>query len=267
MRVAVKKIVRAGATPMLGLGLLLLSLGVTAQAVELQVLAGGALQGPLTELAAKFESASGHRLSIRYGTTPELIKLTMTGGQFDLGVFPRDVLQNAAARAKFASGPATDIARVGLGVAVPSGASKPDISTSAALKQTLLDAQSIVTIPASATGTQLMRVFEMLGISEAMKAKIRAQSTPAEVVRTVAAGEGELAVFLLNVLMAPGLDVVGPFPADVQQEVVFTAAIAADTRETVAARAFIAYLASPAAAVVLQARGMNPVTPTRKRQQ
>jgi molybdate transport system substrate-binding protein len=228
------------------------------QAAELHVLAGGAAAEALRELATQFERASGHTVVLRFGTTPELIKLATAGGPFDLGVFPRDVLRDAGARAQFAPGPPTDIARVGLGVAVRSGAAKPDISTADALKRTFLQAQSIATIPASATGTQVLRVFEILGISEAMKPKIRAQPTPAQVVQVVAAGEVELAVFLTNVLTAPGLDVVGPFPAELQQEVVFTAAVAANARDAEAARAFIAFLTTPAAIAVMKAKGMNP---------
>src|SRR2546428_4914689 len=108
-----------------GLGLsLVLSPIANVQAAELQILAGGAMTGPLRELGAQFERASGHKLVFRFGTTPELIKLLTTGGPFDLGVVPREVLKDAAARARFAAGPTTDIARVGLGVAVRSGAPK-----------------------------------------------------------------------------------------------------------------------------------------------
>ena len=228
------------------------------QAAELQVLAGGAMTAPLKEITAQLRESDRPQDRLPLWTTPELIKLATTGGPFDLGVIPREVLKDAAAQARFVSGPTTDIARVGLGVAVRSGAPKPDISTPEALKQTLLRAQSIASIPESAAGAQVLRAFERLGISEAMKAKLKAQKGPAQVVQAVAQGEAELGVFLINVLTAPGLDVVGPLPADLQQEVVFTAAVAADSKEADAAKAFIAYLTTPAATTVIRAKGMTP---------
>jgi len=248
---------RTSAASMLVLALFV-SESATVQAAELQVLAGGAMAGPLKELAGQFESASGHKVVIRFGTTPELIKLATAGPPFDLGVVPREVFKDAAAQGQFAAGPTIDIARVGLGVAVRSGAPKPDISTPAAFKQTLLDAHSIATIPASAAGAQVLRTFDTLGISDAMKAKTKAQTGPAQVVEAVAKGEAELGVFLINVLTAPGLDVIGAFPATLQQYVIFTAAVAARTEKAEAAKAFITFLTTPAAAAVIKATGMDP---------
>ena len=230
----------------------------TASAVELQVLAGGGIAGPLIELAKQFESASGHKLVIRFGTTPELIKLATTGGPFDLGVVPREVMKDDGARARFAPGPTTDVARVGLGVAVRAGGPKPVIGTADALKQALLKAQSVATIPASAAGAQVLRAFDRLGIGEEMKARTKAQPGPAQIVEAVAKGEAELGVFLINVLTAPGLDVVGPFPPEVQQEIFFTAGPAASTDQGEAAKAFIAFLMSPSSAAVIKAKGMTP---------
>ena len=168
------------------------------QAVELQVIAGGGIAGSLDEIATLFERASGHKIVIRYGTMPELITMAASGVPFDLGVVPQDVWKDPAARAQVALGPTPDVARVGIGVAVRAGAPKPDISTADNLKQTLLKAQFIASIPASATGTQLAGIYERLGITDEMKVRTKAQPAPKQIVEAVANGNAELAAAVLG---------------------------------------------------------------------
>jgi len=230
----------------------------TVQAAELHVLAGGAMAKVWTEVKPQFEQISGHRLVIFFGTTPNLIKEAASGKPFDVGVVPIEVMQDAAARAKFVAGPTTDIARVGLGVAVRAGASKSEIGTADALKATLLKAQSIASIPESATGYSIARVFDRLGISEQMKAKMKAQPNPASVVAVVAKGEVELCLFLIYVLTDLCLDVFGPFPPELQETVVFTAGVATDAKDVAAAKALIDFLNSPAAVAIIKSSGMSP---------
>ena len=244
-----KFILAAGAT---------LCVAMPSRAAELQVIAGGGIAAPLKEIVAQFEKQTGHKLVIRFGTTPELIKMA-TGGPFDLGVVPTETMKNDAAKATFAGGELT-VARVGIGVAVRAGAPKPDIGTPEALKKTLLNAKSIASIPASATGYLLDKIYAQLGITEEMKARVKPQPTPAKIVESVASGETELGVFLTNVLTAPGIDLVGPFPAEVQREVVYTAQPAAATKHADAAKAFIDYLRSPESAAVIKAKGMTPAS-------
>ena len=193
-----------------------------------------------------------------FGTTPNLIKEATSGKPFDVGVVPVEVMQDTLAKAKFVTGPRIDIANVGLGVAVRAGAPRPEIGTVDALKATLLKAQSIASIPESATGYSIARAFGRLGITEPMKAKMKAQPNPAQVVAVVAKGEVELGIFLINVLTAPGLEVVGPFPPELQENVVFTAAVASDAKDPTAAKALIEYLKGPAAVAIIKSKGMNP---------
>jgi molybdate transport system substrate-binding protein len=251
-----KKPSLAAAASIFGL-VLVMSPIANLHAAELKVLAGGSMTGPLNELGPQFERASGHKLIIHFDSTPNLIKLA-TSDPFDLGVVPVDVFKNAEAKARFASGPTTDIARVGYGIAVRAGAPKPDVSTPDALKRTLLDAPSIAYLPASAAGAYVSNVFERLGIGEAMKAKTKPQTATGDIAKAVARGDAELGVFLINVLMAPGVEIAGPFPAELQNDLVFTSAVAADTKEADAAKAFIAFLQTPVATAVMKAKGMNP---------
>src|SRR6478609_6832854 len=208
----------------LALGLTSLSM-VDVQAAELTILAGGGITGPMRELGPRFEGATGHKLTFFFGTTPELIKQATGGNPFDAGVVPQEVFKDTGAQAKFVAGPTTEIARVGLGVAVRA---------------------------------QVLRVFERLGIGEAVKAKTKALAAPAQMVEAVAKGEAELGVFLSNVLTAPGLELVGPFPTELQQHVVYMAAVAADSKEAAAAKAFIDYLKTPEAAAIIKAKAWSP---------
>jgi molybdate transport system substrate-binding protein len=239
---------------------MLLSLAMmapAANAAELKVLAGGSMTASLKELGPRFEKATGHKLDITFAATPDLIRMA-TSGPFDLGIVPVDVMNNQAARAKFTAAPTVNVARVGYGVAVRAGAPKPDLRTPDAMKATLLKAQSIAFLPASAAGAFVLKTFEKLGIADAMKAKTKAQTAPAAIPAAVASGDAELGVFLTNVLIAPGVEPAVPFPAELQQELVFVGAVSAGSKDAAAARALLDYLKTPEATAVFKAKGVTP---------
>jgi molybdate transport system substrate-binding protein len=121
-------------TSLLGLALVL-SPSANVQAAELRLLAGGAMSGVWADIKPQFEQASGHRLEIFFGTTPNLIKEAASGKPFDVGLVPVEVMQDASARAKFVASPTIDIAHVGLGVAVRSGAQSLKSATQTRSKQ------------------------------------------------------------------------------------------------------------------------------------
>jgi molybdate transport system substrate-binding protein len=233
-----------------------MTLAPAARAADLVVLAGGSMTASLKELGPRFEKATGHKLDIRLAGTPDLIKQATSGAPFDAGAVPIEVMKDAAARAKF--GPTVNVARVGYGVAVRAGTPKPDIGTPDALKATLLKAQSVTLYPESAAGAFVLKTFERLGIAAEMKGKLKPQAGPGDIPKAVASGDAELGVFLTNVLAGPGVDVVGPFPAELQNELVFVGAVATDSRNAAAAQALIDYLTSPEAAAVIKAKGMTP---------
>lgn len=246
----------AGIGRALALGVALMVPAASVHAAELTLLAGGSLTSVMADVVPPFERATGHKLTIKYAGTPELIRLANSGDAFDLGVVPVDVMQNTDARAKF--GETTNIARGGFGVAVKAGAPKPDISTVEAMKQTLLNAKSVTFYPESASGAYLMKMFDRLGITEQMKPKIKAQATPAQIPVAVANGDAELGLFLTYVLVGPGIEMAGLFPPGLQQDLVFTGAVATGSKAPDAAKAFLSYLQTPEATAMIKARGMTP---------
>jgi molybdate transport system substrate-binding protein len=229
----------------------------TVSASELKLIAGGSLAGLFKDLGPMFEKTSGHTLAIHFDSTPNIISRINAGTAFDAVVVPIDVFNDATAKSHLAE-PTVNVARVGYGVIVRTGSPKPDLSTSDAFKTALLAASSVASVPASAAGAYVTKVYERLGIAEEMKAKTKTQAAPTAIAPAVAKGEAELGIFLTNVFNAPGVELAGPFPTDLQQELLFSTAIAADTKEAAAAKALIDFLRTPDATLAIKAAGMTP---------
>ena len=227
---------------------------------ELKLIAGGSLAGLFRELGPLFEKASGHSLSIHFDSTPNIISRINSGTPFDAVVIPFDVFKDSAAKERLTK--QTEVARVGYGVIVRAGAAKPDLSTPDAFKKSLLAASSVASVPASAAGAYVTKVYERLGIADEMKAKTKVEALPTAIAPSVAKGEAELGIFLTNVFNAPGIELAGPFPADLQQELVFAAAIAKDAKANGAAKALLDFLKTPPAVAAIKAAGMTPAPHT-----
>jgi len=225
-------------------------------ASELKLIAGGSLAGLFKELGPLFEKASGHTLSIHFDSTPNIVSRINTGTPFDAVVVPIDVFKDCAAKERLTS-PA-EVARVGYGVIVRAGAAKPDLSTTDAFRKTLLAASTVASVPASAAGAYVTKVYERLGITDEMKAKTKVEALPTAIAPAVARGEAELGIFLTNVFNAPGIEPAGLFPADLQQELVFAAAIAKNATATAATKALLDFLKTPPAIAAIEAAGMTP---------
>jgi molybdate transport system substrate-binding protein len=223
---------------------------------ELKLIAGGSLAGLFKELGPLFEKASGHTLSIHFDSTPNIISRINAGTPFDAVVVPIDTFKDETAKGRLTD--PTEMARVGYGVIVRAGEPKPDLSTPEAFRQALLAASSVASVPASAAGAYVTKVYERLGIAEEMKAKTKVQAMPTAIAPAVANCEAELGIFLTNVFDAPGIELAGPFPADFQQELVFSAAMATDAKEAVAAKALLDFLKTSPAVTAIKAAGMTP---------
>lgn len=145
---------------------------------------------------------------------------------------------------------------------MPVGAPRPAVDSPDALKRTLLAAGSVAyPDPARghASGIHFERVVEQLGIASAVRAK--AKLFNGTFVDFAAVDEAELAVTQpMEILAAPGYELAGWLPPELQDEEGFTWAAGMDVnaKESEAAAALIRFLSSPAAAAAIKAKGMMP---------
>jgi molybdate transport system substrate-binding protein len=242
--------------------MLMFTQGITAHAAEIKALGVVPLKTSVDVLAPQFERTTGHKVTISYAGSSDLIKRFAAGETFDAALVWPAMIDRLVKEGKVAAGTRSDVARVAIGVAVKKGAPKPDISTADAVKRTLLNATSVSHSAEGASGVYLQNLLKRLGIAEEMKPKLRPVPGGPLVVGPVARGEVELAVISIPfVFLEPGAELVGPLPGELQEYVVYTAGVSATAGDVGAAGAFVRHLRSPDAAMVLRSQGLDPITP------
>jgi molybdate transport system substrate-binding protein len=228
------------------------------------VLATTAMKTSFDELAAQFERTSGHRLDLTFGPSLQLEKRLGDGEGADVAIVSAAGIDDLVARGKIVPGSVTPIAGSALGVAVPRNAPKPDLSSADAFKRALLAAKSVAVskpVGGGQSGVHMAKVFGRLGIAEQMAAKAKyGQGGPAGLVGLIVErGEAEIGVQQIAELLAvPGVDFVGPLPAELQSVTPFVAAIPSAAKNADAGRALIAFLTTPEAKRVIKAKGLEP---------
>ena len=162
----------------------------TASAAEIKVISGGAVEPGLEAFAQLVRRDLGHELKILYNTAPQIAKRLAAGEVFDILISPPATIEPALKEGKVVPETRVKVGRVGAGIIVRTGAPAPDVATVDALKQALLDADSVVYNTAS-TGIYLDKLFAKMGIAEALKAKTTRYPTGAAVMEHVLKGTGK----------------------------------------------------------------------------
>ena len=244
-------------TATIGIAALLITPSV--RAAEIKVLASNGVREAMNELAPAFERATGNKLVIGYGLAAALKRQIEAGEAFDLAILPAAGLNDLARQGKVDAPARASIARSGVGIGIKKGARRPDIRTPQALKRTLLSADSITWAKEGQSGIYFAGLLERIGIAEQMKPKIVPAASGVEVGKLVASGKVQLGVILVNELMAaPGVEVLGPLPAELQNYTVFHAGVGVGSKDSSAAKALIKFLTTPSAGAVFKAKGQEP---------
>jgi molybdate transport system substrate-binding protein len=241
-----------------------LALGIASSALaqgEINLLAPGPIREPLDKLISMYQTKTGSKVKVTYAGGVPSRKQVADGKGLDVDLLfaPfQDVLKTG----NIVPGSATVVARVRLALGVKKGAPKPDISTPAAVKKTLLAAKSITSVdPAQGSvGGIAQACIDKLGIADQVKPKLKWVRDGGIVQDSVAKGEIEIALGpYLSDMKNPGLDVVGPLPPGASTPVDITGFLSNSLKDTKDAKAFLAYLRSKEAAPTWEEAKIFPV--------
>lgn len=228
----------------------------------LTILCTQALTEAMAELTPALERAAGQPLSIAYGTSGGLVSRLKAGDSADIILVAQAPLARLEAEGRVVVGSGIAIARTGLGVSVKAGHSHPDIATAEGFRRAILAASSIAypdPADGGASGIHFAAVLERLGIAEAMRPRSILVKAGGECGHLAATGEAELAVQMISELLpVKGTELVGPFPPDFQNMLVFAAALTAGDHQA-AARAVLTRLRAADCREVFIRTGLEPL--------
>ncbi len=228
-----------------------------ANAADIKVLAAGAAKEVYLELIPQFEQNTGDRAVATWSGTADIKKRMADGEVYDVVIASAPDIDMFIQQGKMVAGSRTDLMKSGIGVAVRAGTPKPDIASSEALKSTLIAAKSIG-YSTGPSGAYFLTLLERMGIADQVKSKLKQTPSGIRIGTMIASGDAEIGFQQVSELIhEPGIDYLGPLPADIQNITTFSAGIQNGANQP-AARELVKALTGPAAATVIKKHGMEP---------
>ncbi len=236
---------------------------MSASTNAIHVMSGGAPKEVFALLTPKFEQQTGHQVSFTYAVITALQAKLAAGEKADVLVLPAPVLDGLARDGKVRAAGRATFGTVGISVVVKEGAPRPDISSKEKFRDAMLAARTVVhaTPGQTPSGTHMGKVMEQLGIADAMAKKVVHKPALDGGVQLVAAGEADIGIYPASeVAGVQGLTVVGSLPPGLDLEIVYGAAVSADSAVPAAAAAFVTFMAAAENRAVWKKAGFAPPT-------
>jgi molybdate transport system substrate-binding protein len=250
-------------------GLLFIVATTAANATEIHVYSSGAPAVAAKVIATDFGKVSDDHFDFTVDQ-PAMIEADLAAGDtIDVVILPEPLVKTLTGSGVLRSDGTANVARVGAGIVVRAGAPTPNIADVAAIRQLLRDAHSIVyPDPAEAgggsAGLAIARMIEKLGLTDIVRPKLTVKSAIGGGVALVAEGKAEVGIFNTSEIMpVKGVTLIGPLPSELQNYILFTAAIPVKSTVPEPASAYIKRLTDPATRPAWQNAGLEPVAPSR----
>lgn len=226
----------------------------------LKILSGGAAQALVGRMADGFQRETGLAIEGTFGAVGAMRDKLVGGAECDVVILTQALIDQLVADGRVAAGSGAALGVVMTGVAVRQGQPHPQVSTPDALRSVLGSAAGIYfPDPVKATaGIHFMKVLKTLGLDQSLAPRLRSFPNGAIAMREMASAPERNVVGctqVTEILLAPGVELVGLLPREFELATVYTAAVSATSQSPDAAAAFVRRLSDPAAAAQRAALG------------
>lgn len=202
--------------------------------------------------------AQGNGVEVKWNPTTVIMDNIRSGYRTDVAIVTVAAMDELVEAGIVDASTRIELVESRIGLAVKAGEPHPDISDTNALVNTLLTARSIAYSLGGASGIYFETLIEKLGIADEVnrKASTIPEGFTAE---KLISGEASLAVQQISeLLVVPGIEVVGPLPEAVQKATSFSAAVFKNSPTPELSQAFLTHLQSAPSAKAYQDQGLDP---------
>jgi molybdate transport system substrate-binding protein len=212
----------------------------------------------LADLVLACKRRTGCRMVLRAMGGVDAARLIRAGEATDIIILASNAMQQLESEGHVVRASRLDFARAGIAMAVPSGAARPRLADEASVKHAILQARRVC-YSSGPSGDHLVQLCKRWGIHEAVSQRALLAPPGVPVATLLASHDADLGFQQLSELIdAPGIDIVGPLPPEIQAVTVFSAGICSVSTKPDAARTVIDYLASRDAEAAKRRHGMEP---------
>jgi molybdate transport system substrate-binding protein len=214
---------------------------------QLNILSGGAAQGLVGSLAAKFKALTGLDIGGEFGAVGAMADKLREGKPTDIVVLTAAIVAKLADEKRVVPASIADVGLVETALAVRTGDPQVKVTDAASLRATLLAADAIF-VPdtkASTAGIHVAKVLEQLGISGEVAARLEIYPNGATAMRHMAASDAAKPIGCTQsteIISTEGVMLSGSLPKGCDLATMYTAAITTTATHAREAQALIELL-------------------------
>jgi molybdate transport system substrate-binding protein len=211
---------------------------------SLNILSGGAAQGLVASLAAKFRTLTGFEIAGEFGAVGAMADKLRQGTPADIVILTAAMVAKLADEKLVVPSSISDVGLVETALAVRAGDPRVAVTDAATLREAFLAADAIF-VPdtkASTAGIQVAKILRQLGIADDVAARLKIYPNGATAMRHLAASDAVRPIGCTQsteIISTPGVVLSGSLPPGCELVTTYTAAVTARAENAKQARRLI----------------------------